>query len=213
MNIETLVAFSTVAGLAIASPGPAILLALRNGITSGLRAVVWSSLGNITGLFCLSAAAMLGLGLLLQSSAVLFGLIKILGALYLFYIGIRHLLGGSWLLDEKTAQAAQEKARAPYKLYREGLFLAASNPKAILFFTALFPQFIDAREALLPQFLILTSLFMVLSFTALLTYAAIATRAKSALLRPGFATWFNRVAGAAFISFAALLLTLRRPVT
>ncbi len=74
MNLETIVALTAVAIVAIISPGPAILLALRNGINFGMRAVFWSSLGNVSGLFFLSAAAMLGLGLLLKSSALLFEL-------------------------------------------------------------------------------------------------------------------------------------------
>ena len=84
MELETTLAFAAVAIIAILSLGPAILLALRNSITFGMNAAIWSSLGNILGLFCLSASAMLGLGLLLKSSALLFGFVKILGAVYFF---------------------------------------------------------------------------------------------------------------------------------
>lgn len=212
MNIETVVAFIAVAGLAVVSPGPAILLALRNGVAFGLRAVVWSSLGNITGLFCLSAAAMLGLGLLLNSSALLFGLVKVLGAMYLFYVGARHIMGRSSVISVEANRPVSSKAYSPYRLYREALFMAATNPKPILFFTALFPQFINAQEPLLPQFFILTSIFMALSFTALLAYASVAARARHALQQPQFAKWLNRVVGAVFISFGTALLALRRAV-
>ena len=213
MNIETALTFSAVAGLAILSPGPAILLALRNGVTFGTRAVIWSSLGNITGLFCLSAAAMLGLGLMLKSSALLFSIVKILGALYLFYVGIRHLFGRTSVLSAEANRPANTKAHSPYLLYREAFFMAAINPKPILFFTALFPQFISAQEPLLPQFFILTSIFMALSFFTLLAYATVAARAKFVLQQPHFAKWVNRVVGAVFISFGAALLALRRPAT
>lgn len=209
MNIEVVVAFSVVAGLAILSPGPAILLAIRNGISLGVGAVIWSSLGNIAGIFCISSAAMLGLGLLLKSSALLFGIVKILGAVYLFYVGIRHVFGRTKI--EISANATVGVYR-PHRLCREGFFMATINPKPILFFTALFPQFIGAGNPLLPQFFILTGIFMMLSFVTLIGYAMLATRARSALLQPRIAKWINRLVGTVFISFGAALLALRRPV-
>ncbi len=214
MNPETVLAFSAVAIIAILSPGPAILLALRNSVAFGIRAVVWSSLGNVSGLFCLSAAAMLGLGVLLKSSALLFGLVKILGAVYLFYVGVRHLIGRDSVLsvhvNNESARAAVPK---PYRLFREAILIALTNPKPILFFTALFPQFIDAQAALLPQFFVLTGIFMILSFVTLLGYALLAERARSFLLRPLFARWVDRVVGTVFISFGTALLMLRRQAT
>jgi homoserine/homoserine lactone efflux protein len=205
MNPETILAFTAVAIIAILSPGPAILLALRNSIAYGMGAVVWSSLGNISGLFCLSAAAILGLGLLLQSSAILFGLVKILGAIYLFYVGVRHFIG-------RAAQTVFPRANAPkpHQLFREGSLIATTNPKPILFFTALFPQFINAQVPLLPQFFILTGIFMLMSFVTLLGYAMVAARARAFLTRPIFSQWVNRLVGAVFIFFGAALLTLRR---
>jgi threonine/homoserine/homoserine lactone efflux protein len=212
MNPETILAYAAVAIIAVLSPGPAILLALRNGIAFGMRAVVWSSLGNVSGLFCLSSAAMLGLGLLLKSSAVLFSLLKLVGAMYLFYMGVRHLLGRTSVMAVQTSEGKNVEAPKPHQLFREAFLIAVTNPKPILFFTALFPQFISTNSPLLPQFFILTGVFMTLSFIALLGYAMVAARARALLLRPLFARWVNRVVGVVFISFAAALLTLRRQV-
>jgi threonine/homoserine/homoserine lactone efflux protein len=213
MNIETILAFCAVAGLAILSPGPAILLALRNGVAFGIRAVIWSSLGNVSGIFCLSAAAMLGLGVLLKSSALLFGAVKLLGALYLFYVGVRHLIGRATVLNPTDNQFAGATVPSPQRLYREAFLMAATNPKPILFFTALFPQFINAQAALLPQFFVLTGIFMTLSFFTLIGYALVGARARSLLIKPHFAKWVNRAVGTVFISFGAALLALRRPAT
>jgi len=210
MNLETVLAYTAVATVAILSPGPAILLALRNSVAFGLRSVVWSSLGNISGLFCLSSAAMLGLGLLLNSSAVLFSVVKVLGALYLFYVGIRHLFGRTSAFASDPATPMKTRTSAPLQLYREAFLMAAINPKPILFFTALFPQFISAREPLLPQFLILTGIFMTLSFITLLGYASVAGRARALLRRPRVARWVDRTIGTVFISFGTALLSLRR---
>ena len=211
MNTETILTFSAVAWLAILSPGPAILLALRNGVAFGLRAVTWSALGNVTGVFMLSAAAMLGLGVLLKSSALLFGAVKLLGALYLFYVGLRHLFGRSSVLIASAETAAGAKTPTRFALYSEAVLLAATNPKPILFFTALFPQFINASAPLLPQFFVLTGIFMALSFATLLGYASVAGRARFFLLKPRVSKWINRLVGSIFISFGAALLALRRP--
>ena len=151
MNPQIILAYSAVAIIAILSPGPAILLALRNGIAFGMRAVVWSSLGNISGLFCLSSAAMLGLGLLLKSSAVLFGLVKLVGAMYLFYMGVRHVLGRTSVMAVQTGEGKNAETPKPHRLFREAFLIAVTNPKPILFFTALFPQFISTSAPLLPS--------------------------------------------------------------
>lgn len=212
MNSHTLLAYAAVAALAIVSPGPAILLALRNSLTFGARSAIWSSLGNISGIFCVSAAAMFGLGVLLKSSATMFGAAKILGAAYLFYIGIRHLFGHSSVASPAAKSVTTKDAANAGKLYREALLVALTNPKAVLFFTALFPQFLDTSAGLLPQFFVLTGIFMVLSFLILMSYAMLGARTRALLDRPTFATWVNRIVGTIFVLLGATLLALRRPV-
>ena len=207
---HTLVAFTAVAAVAILSPGPATLLALRNSIAWGPRTAVWSTLGNVCGLFCLSAAAMLGLGVLLQSSALLFGVVKLLGAGYLFYVGLSPAGRPRRHAGAAAAATRRSRRRARLRLFGEALLTASTNPKPILFFTALFPQFLDAHAPLLPQFLVLTGLFMALSFASLVTYALLASRARALLARPRFTLWLNRGVGAIFVGFGAALLTLRR---
>ncbi len=209
MQAHTLVAFTAVAAVAILSPGPATLLALRNSMAWGPRTAIWSTLGNVCGLFCLSAAAMLGLGVVLQSSALLFGIVKLVGAGYLAYVGVRQLTGRGVALVPPVGDAiAAPPARG--RLFGEALLTAGTNPKPILFFTALFPQFLDARAPLMAQFLVLTGLFCALSFASLVTYAALASRARALLARPRFSLWLNRSVGALFVGFGAALLTLRR---
>lgn len=212
MNLPTLLAFATVATLAILSPGPAVLLSLRNGATHGASAVRWSALGNISGVCGLSIAAMLGLGVVLKSSAMLFGLVKIAGAAYLFYIGVRQLRSTATIAPA-IAEGQHQPRRRRRDLYREGFLVAATNPKAVLFFTALFPQFIDAHQPVLPQFVVLTLVFMAISYVTHLFYATLASRARGALLKPLLATWMSRISGLAFMVFGALLLTLRRPAS
>ncbi|MFT8233659.1 Threonine/homoserine/homoserine lactone efflux protein [Pseudomonas guariconensis] len=210
MDVHSILAFTVVAAIAIASPGPATLMAINNSLAHGQRSAVWSSIGNASGLFCLSAAAMLGLGALLASSEWLFNAVKILGAGYLFYLGARQLLKKGPMLAQGVEASAQKARPTRWKLYKSAFLTAVTNPKATMFFTALFPQFIDQQAALLPQFLILTSIFMALSLVSLSLYAALASRAKGVLTRPALSRWVSRVVGSTFIGFGAAILTMRR---
>ncbi len=210
MNTHTILTFAAVAGLSIATPGPAVLLTLRNGASSGAKSVAWSALGNICGVFCLSVAAILGLGMMLKSSALLFGIVKLIGASYLFYIGLRHLFGRATVVADAQINSQPKIAPARGGLYQEAFLTAATNPKAVLFFTALFPQFLDTQAPLMSQFFILTGVFMALSYAIHMGYAVLASRAGKVLYKPGFAKAMNRIVGTVFVSFGALLLSLRR---
>ena len=208
MQSATLITYSLVAAVSVVSPGPATMLAIRNGAAGGLRAVLPSTLGNVTGLFLLSAAALLGLGVVLQSSAMLFTLLKLAGAAYLLYLGLRHLLGRSTIAP--PADASAPAPRSAGRLYSEAALVATLNPKPILFFTALFPQFLNAAEPLLPQFFILTGIFTGMSLVSLLAYGTLAHRARRLLRQPRIVTWINRLVGAIFITFGLALLRLKR---
>ena len=210
MDSHSILTFTLVAAIAIASPGPATLMAINNSLAHGQRSTIWSSLGNASGLFCLSAAAMLGLGALLASSEALFNAVKIIGAGYLFYLGVKQLLKKGPMLPDGIEGEAGRVRPTRGKLYKSAFLTAVTNPKATMFFTALFPQFIDQGAALLPQFLILTSIFMALSVSSLSVYAALASRAKGVLTRPALSRWVSRVVGSTFIGFGAAILTMRR---
>ena len=210
MDSHSILTFTLVAAIAIASPGPATLMAINNSLAHGQRSAIWSSLGNASGLFCLSSAAMLGLGALLASSEWLFNAVKFIGAGYLFYLGIRQLFKKGPMLPDGIQNDLKESRPTRSKLYKAAFLTAVTNPKATMFFTALFPQFIDQSTALLPQFLILTSIFMALSVSSLSLYAALASRAKGVLTRPALSRWVSRVVGSTFIGFGAAILTMRR---
>jgi threonine/homoserine/homoserine lactone efflux protein len=210
MDSHSILTFTLVAAIAVASPGPATLMAINNSLAHGQRSAVWSSFGNVSGLFCLSAAAMLGLGALLASSELLFNAVKLIGAGYLLYLGAKQLFSKSPLLAEGTDGGVNKTPPTRFKLYKSAFLTAVTNPKATMFFTALFPQFIDQSATLLPQFLALTSIFMALSVASLSVYAALASRVKGVLTRPAPSRWLSRVVGSTFICFAAGILSMRR---
>lgn len=213
MNVELLPAYFAIVVLAVLSPGPAILLAIRNVLRYGMGSAIWSSLGNILGLMMLSVAALLGVGAILQSSLWVFMAVKIVGALYLIFLGLRQLRsrGSVWLNAEDTGCVEALKTPSRFKLMTEAFLMAVTNPKPILFFTALFPQFLSLSQPLLPQFAGLTAILMAMSFFALMGYALLVSRSRDFLQQPIFSRWMNRVIGSAFVALGLSLLLIKRP--
>ena len=208
MSIEVLSIYLVVSFFYILSPGPAVFLAIANGMTANMKTVLLSSLGNVLGLLFLSTVSILGLGALLLSSAYLFLAIKIIGVIYLVYLGIKQwYLSRDTLHTEHVAAAAIPKKNSTYFL--EGLFLAATNPKPILFFVALFPQFLSVNQPIMPQFFVLTSVFMMLSLLVLCSYGYLAQSMRGVFTRQSFMQWFHRVTGGLFIVMGFSLLKLK----
>jgi threonine/homoserine/homoserine lactone efflux protein len=208
MNYDLLLMYSLVSFFYIISPGPAIFLAISNGMTTNMKIVALSSLGNIFGLFLLSAIAISGLGALLVTSSTLFMITKLLGASYLIYLGVRQFRKGKeqLLLSEKNTNQVNRRYLSYFK---EGFFLASTNPKPILFFTALFPQFLDIETSIIPQFFIMTAIFMFFSFVSLFSYGFISKTAKHFLTNQNNIAWFHRVTGGLFVSMGVGLLQLK----
>jgi len=207
MTFEMWVMFSAAAFLNIISPGPAILLSISNGITSGYKAVIASSLGNIAGLFILSTVSMFGLGVILQTSAILFTILKFIGAGYLIYLGIKKFRSTDTFITNETKSTFEKVEYV--KKFKEAFLVAMTNPKAILFFIAFFPIFMDTNSPVAPQFMIMTLTFMGLSFLSLVSYGLIAKSAKHWFKSESIVRVFHRVTGGIFIGFGAVLLQVK----
>ncbi len=208
MTIDLLIIFCVFSFFYIISPGPAIFLAISNGMAAGLMSVFWSTAGNISGLFILSCISISGLGVLLISSASLFLIVKVIGALYLIFLGINQFRTIK-ILDASLSHMNTNDQRRSFSFFREGFLLALTNPKAILFFMALFPQFITLDQALMPQFFILTAIFMGLSFLSLFSYGFIGKSARGLFRNQRAMSWFHRVTGGLFIAMGLGLLQLK----
>lgn len=209
MDIRQILTFSLIAWLSIASPGPAVVLAIKNSLRQGPGAVLYGALGNICGLFFLSLAAMLGVGLLLKANPRLFTALKTVGALYLFYLGVQQLIAKKKLFGPESGSPGA--ARSFGALFKESFLLSISNPKPILFFTALFPQFIKPTSSLSLQFVVLTGIFMLLSLLTLQGYGLASRRMVTLLSQPRIATLASRLIGLCFIGFGVLLLSYSLP--
>lgn len=212
MTLSTWFLFVTISLLTAFSPGPAVLLAISNAVAWGPRkALLGSSLGSMVGVFMVSAAAMAGLGTLLHSSAWLFAVLKTAGAVYLVYLGWRQWTNKNSMFDKPiAAQAGPSKTQAD--LARQGLLVSLTNPKSILFFTALFPQFIHVDAPMLPQFVGLTAVFAACAFLSHVVYVLLAHQLQGWFATPRRASLFNRVCGGAFGLLGLGLLRLKNPV-
>jgi homoserine/homoserine lactone efflux protein len=189
------------------TPGPAVLFVLSSALRSGARRSLAANLGILSGnaiYFILSAT---GVSALLMASYNLFFTIKWIGAAYLIFIGLRALFGKAGVLQKIEAKAPEKSAG---RLFTDGLVVQLSNPKAIVFFSALLPQFIDPRLQMAPQLAILGATSAIIEFLVLSSYGFAASRASAIARQPQYAVWTDRIAGLFLIGAGTGLATLRR---
>jgi len=194
------------------TPGPNGLLVLTHGMRFGWRSTFPTALGGVTGFMALVAASLAGLGALLATSERAFEVAKWFGAAYLVYLGIRTWRAPPPLVrqvsgDPPTPPREAER-RSWLGRFTEGLVVAVSNPKALIFFAAFLPQFMQPGTPLWLQFLILGGTFAVVELAYELAVASAAQRVAPWLGRHG--RWFNRVTGATFVAIGSMLALARR---
>lgn len=193
--------------------GPNNVLSIFNGARNGVRCAVLAAFGRLLAFAGMIAIAGLGLGALLLASETLFTLLKFGGAAYLVWIGIKLFRSGPDLLSNASEEVGGSRTTNKLRrLAKQEFLVAAGNPKAILVFTAFFPQFVD-RSAYAMSFAVLGSTFLMLELVAIAIYAVIGARLGTlANGSRGFGC-FNRVSGSVMIGFGLLLAFLRRPAT
>ena len=189
------------------SPGPAVLLAIKNSASFGF----WQSLkgvaGNVAAVMTLASLSAAGLGAIILASDLLFSLIKIIGGLYLTYLGIK-----AWnsRYTKLALQTDSKSLASSKKLFMEAYVVGMSNPKAIAFYTAVFPQFIDLNQAVLPQFCLLAGTFACCSMVGLGFYALATTSISQYLARENINRLFHRLTGGIFIGFGLSLIFVNK---
>lgn len=218
-----------------ATPGPNMLLAFQYGMNYGVKRTLWTLAGLSLGLFILLLSTLLGLDVISRQSPWLLTIIKAVGAVYLIYLGIsswREAGKGSLMQDAcemseevaadypSTMPSALDGAPKPRSLssaavrvspsnatlFRTGVWVSLSNPKAILFFAAFFPKFINFSAPLWPQYVLLTiGLFMSETIWQIV-YTLGGTKLASWLDVGNRLAWLNRGCGIIFILIAAALL-------
>lgn len=191
-----------------ASPGPSSIYCMTTAVTSGWRTGFFTALGSLSAITLILSLSFTGLGVIVASSEVVFTIIKWLGAGYLIFLGVKLLLSKA---ENYSNAAANDKENKSYKgNYLSGFIVGASNPKAILFFTALFPQFINPNADLLAQYLVFASTFVFLELLWLMFYTYLGATSSRWLMAKGRSKLFNRLTGSVFIGAGVLLSTASR---
>lgn len=208
MSIDTWLYYVIAIFVLTASPGPSVLLCISKSVTQGLRASFLAALGSLSAIFIILSLSFFGLGVVIAQSELAFNCIKWLGAGYLVYLGYKAITAKQVSYD--IDQSRTEQNTAWYSHYLSGFIVGASNPKAIVFFTALFPQFIDPNISMFTQYIVLAATFVVLELFWLLLYAYLGQASRHWLLKNGRAKVFNRITGSVFISAGLLLSTTSR---
>lgn len=188
--------------LAVASPGPDFAVVVRESVTQGHRTGSWTALGVGCGIFLHVAYSLLGIGLIVSQSIVLFNLFKWLAAAYLLYLGWRALRARPQAPTEVTA--AGGPARSAGSAFAMGFVTNGLNPKATLFFLSLFTVVIDHDTPLLVQ----AGYGAYLAIATICWFLLVAWLFSRARVRAGFARmghWFDRATGAVLIALGARL--------
>lgn len=159
-STSTLLTFALAGIVLVVIPGPSMLFIVGRALAHGRRAALTSVAGNTTGAALVVVLVAFGLGAVAAGSAVVFGVLKLVGAAYLVYLGVQTIRHRGDL----TAVLGQATGPADGRLYWQGVVVGVTNPKVLIFFAAVLPQFVDARAgSATVQMLVLGLLFAVIA--------------------------------------------------
>jgi homoserine/homoserine lactone efflux protein len=199
--------FAVTEGVLCLTPGPAVLFVVSHGLARGGSASLWANAGILSGNTLYFVLSALGLGALLAASHDLFTVVQYAGAVYLVYLGIVTIRGAGLAL--KPAEDAAGGRRGGEVIAR-GFALQAANPKALLFFTALLPQFVDPRQGVASQMAILAATSIAIEFVVLGMYGYLAGRIAHLARSDRFVRATNVVSGGLLVLAGAGLALARR---
>ncbi|HWV81070.1 MAG TPA: LysE family translocator [Hyphomicrobiaceae bacterium] len=204
MSIEAWLAFVAASTILLIIPGPTILLVISYALGQGWRAALPISVGVALGDFTAMTLSMLGVGALLAASATLFTVLKLIGAAYLIWLGIKLWRAGGALRTEARTETATS-----FSMVAHAWLVTALNPKGITFFVAFLPQFLDPTGDVLRQMLILGATFLALAFANALGYGLLAARAGAMARNPNAISLFNKIGGSLLIGAGVAAATVR----
>lgn len=208
-----LVAFLAASAAIIAIPGPSVLFIVGRALSAGRRDALLTVVGNAFGVFIQIVLVAAGVGALVARSAMLYSVIKIIGASYLIWLGvsaIRHRREG---LADLAVMGAEPTPRSPWMAVRTGVVVGLSNPKSIVFFVALLPQFVSpAAGPVASQMLVLGAVFLLLALLLDGCWALAASHLRDFFTRkPERVAGVRATGGAVMVGVGAALIVSERP--
>jgi homoserine/homoserine lactone efflux protein len=195
MSLEAWVLFALTETVLCLTPGPAVLLVVACALTRGAAASVRAALGILSANVLYFALSATGLGAMLLASSELFSLVRWLGAAYLIGLGVRMVIGRSTVRSPATTGPG-----AGRRTFVNGLVLQGANPKALLFFVALLPQFIDPAGHVAMQIVVLGITSVAIELVVLVAYGAAAGRLHAAADNPRLARVARGLAGTMLVT-------------
>ena len=206
MSLELFLPFLFATVILLATPGPTILLVVSYALAQGRGVALAVVAGVILGDLLAMSATLLGLGVILTTSATLFTAMKWAGAAYLAWMGWRMIRSAG----TATADLAKVAGKSRRTAFRDSALVTLLNPKSIGFFVAFVPQFIDPSAPVAPQFGVMIATFVGLGGVNALAYALLAAQLRGKVARPDRMAWLQRGSGAVLIGLAAFTAALRR---
>ena len=213
MQFDTWLLFAGAAIALAMAPGPNNLLAIFNGARYGVSSAAVGGIGRIVAFILMISVTAAGLGVVLAASETAFFVIKWGGAVYLVWLGIK-----SWFAkvnedDDSTGQMTLMDNPGPFKLAKTEFLTAIGNPKAILIFTAFFPQFLDPAVAYGPQFTVMGVTFIAMETSVLLAYGLLGGQVKGLIKSARHMRVLNRFSGTLLVGAGVLLALTDRSRT
>jgi homoserine/homoserine lactone efflux protein len=189
------------------TPGPGVFSSISSGLNHGFRLGWWNALGMQAAITVYVAVVALGLGAILLASETLFEGVKWLGVAYLVYLGIV-----TWRARPQGFEAdrGDHAARSRREIFTRGFLVNITNPKGIIFFAAIFPQFIDIARPLALQYFILGATTFATDLAIMMAYTALAAKVFRAMRDPSRLRWVNRGLGGMFVAAGVALAGFRR---
>jgi homoserine/homoserine lactone efflux protein len=198
LNIALLTVFVPTFFFVSITPGLCMTLAMTMGMTIGIRRALWMMAGELVGVALVAVLAAVGVAALLLNYPTAFNAFKIMGGLYLGFMGAQMWLSRGKMAIKTDVSKGRPASRTELAL--QGFMTAVSNPKGWAFFVALLPPFLSPDSSLFNQLLILVSIILVLEFICLLIYASGGVTLRSVLMQNSNVRLMNRIAGSLMIA-------------
>lgn len=203
MDLGNWVMFASIIGLASISPGPNVIAVVLQTLNTGVKGAFYTILGNLIALFTIALAAAIGVGTLLQAAPSIFAIMKVAGGIYLTWMGIKMLRSSFGKTSEfdLTKDSAKEPELSSKSLIIKAMLISYSNPKSILFLSAVFPAFLDKTGSVPIQFgIMFITIICIVSFIHGF-YALMALRMKGRFVGVGARKLMARISGVTFVGF------------
>jgi len=203
--MDSLLTYISIAAMMVVIPGADTMLLVKNTLSHGTRAGRYTVLGMATGLSFWTLIAILGLSVVIAKSVILFSTIKYLGAAYLIYLGIKSFFAKSlFSLEEMQTQAnapIHSSSRHNKESFMQALLSNVLNPKTVLVYITIMPQFIDLNENVNQQLIVLASILTLLAVFWFLTLVYVIDYAKKWLNNSKFQKVFQKSSGLLLVGF------------